>query len=146
MVEDGIVTHTPDLNDSQLTGITLQADGKILACGFSEGFSSDVVLSRYTSETVGIKELSTFPGSVTVYPNPAKDFVTLDYQLNKSYPISINLLNAEGRTIRNIIHNESQNKGQNSRLIALSKLPSGTYFISMQVGKEVYSHEVYHVK
>ncbi len=139
--ENGI-TNAFNSIDGQLTDIALQTDGKILACGFSQVFPYDFILSRYTSNVVGIKEVSTFPGTVTLYPNPVQDFVMLDYQLNTFCNISIDLLNAEGKLLENIMDNESCSMGQNINLIDLSELPSGTYFVAVRVLDKVYSYEV----
>lgn len=71
--------------------------------------------------------------SLSVYPNPAKDFIQISFE--NEAPAQINLYDINGR----ILHQQAvQETGQQQLQLDLNqlKLSQGTYFLEVQVGEE----------
>ena len=89
--------------------------------------SSGLAFGNPLSETPPVEELK-------LYPNPAKDFVTLYIQGNIQSRVKISSLT--GKTIRILTLD------QESNTIDVSNLPSGMYFISIEDGDEIISKKL----
>ncbi|WP_461631737.1 S8 family serine peptidase [Labilibaculum euxinus] len=89
--------------------------------------SSGLAFGNPLSETPPIEELK-------LYPNPAKDFVTLYIQGNIQSKVRISSLT--GKTIQILTLDQESNS------IDISNLPSGMYFISIEDGDEIISKKL----
>jgi hypothetical protein len=65
----------------------------------------------------------------TVYPVPAKDFLNIEYTLNETENVSINITDISGKLVKNIINN-NQNKGHYNSNVNIESLNKGIYFVS----------------
>ena len=68
--------------------------------------------------------------SLNLYPNPADEQITIDYQSPNTDEQSFKLINSNGTLIRNITHSPLIS-GAKKKSIQLVDLPPGTYYISM---------------
>ena len=89
--------------------------------------SSGLAFGNPLSETPPIEELK-------LYPNPAKNFVTLYIQGNIQSKVRISTLT--GKTIQILTLDQESNS------IDISNLPSGMYFISIEDGDEIISKKL----
>ncbi|MDQ1769254.1 S8 family serine peptidase [Labilibaculum sp. A4] len=89
--------------------------------------SSGLAFGNPLSETPPIEELK-------LYPNPAKNFVTLYIQGNIQSKVRISSLT--GKTIQILTLDQESNS------IDISNLPSGMYFISIEDGDEIISKKL----
>ena len=87
-------------------------------------------LSDYTST----KEVEAADMSVTVYPNPARDFVQVAYNLDNNQEIEISLINSMGAVIEHSATSASM--GGNAATIDTEGLSNGVYFINVKSGEE----------
>jgi hypothetical protein len=77
--------------------------------------------------------LPTLPDlNVTVYPNPFKDKVQIDYSLEESETISIVLYDILGRVLQVIINNEEIDGGEHTTYFDGSNLNSGVYLVEVK--------------
>lgn len=67
-------------------------------------------------------------GSTSLYPNPVVATSQLDYDVKKTGPVTIELLDGRGNTVRTLAQEAKQDKGQHSVQVSLADLPAGTYF------------------
>ncbi|WBA42127.1 T9SS type A sorting domain-containing protein [Hymenobacter canadensis] len=76
--------------------------------------------------------------AASLYPNPAVAASQLTYEVQKAGPITIELLDGRGNTLRTVAQESRQEKGPHTLSIDLSALPAGTYFykISTRTGAE----------
>lgn len=81
-----------------------------------EGSPCDTILA--------VKAAPGFQRHFTISPNPAKDFIVLDYKLNANESVLFSLYNALGGNLRTEILFDSSN----SKTIYLKNLPDGIYF------------------
>lgn len=82
---------------------------------------------------VGIDEHSEQSISLHVYPNPAQDQFTFQYELNSKSPVNIHMYNLVGQQVMTIA-NEMQGAGMHQQQIQAGSLPSGIYFLKVQSG------------
>ncbi len=71
---------------------------------------------------------------VLAYPNPAADALTVEFVLEKSQPVELDLINAQGQVTREFSNANSEVAGMFSQLLDLKGLPSGLYFLRVKLG------------
>lgn len=67
------------------------------------------------------------------YPNPAKSQIDIAFRINSPAHIQLNLLDINGRQLRNLI-NEEREAGEYSTKTDVSDLPNGTYLYQIKAG------------
>ncbi len=85
---------------------------------------------------VGISNFSKTESSITLYPNPAKDEVTLNIMLDNSEMSTVTVFDIQGKKVLNTIEKQLE-KGENSMNINTSSLKSGEYFVQINTGNKV---------
>lgn len=71
-------------------------------------------------------------GTFRVYPNPAKDIVTIDYLVNADDYMTITLHNAFGQTLYTLNTKERSRSGLNTVSFDMSPLDAGVYYFKLQ--------------
>lgn len=74
------------------------------------------------------KKLATF----NIYPNPANDYIDINYELNNMSNISIEIIDLNGKTIQTILHEKQQ--GLINIQVNTQNLKSGNYLVRMNSG------------
>ncbi len=72
---------------------------------------------------------------VNVYPNPARQFSTLNIDLENESSIILSLTDAAGKVLQKTQFNGF--KGLNQKQIDLSKFASGAYLLKVNSGNEI---------
>ena len=67
-------------------------------------------------------------GTASFYPNPAAATTQLQYEVLKAGPISVDLLDENGKKLRTLLAETQQEKGRQRQQLDLSDLAAGTYF------------------
>lgn len=77
-------------------------------------------------------------GSTSLYPNPVVATSQLEYTVTKAGPVTVELLDGRGNTLRTITQEPKQEKGTHTLPISLNDLKSGTYYykITTRTGSE----------
>lgn len=88
----------------------------------------------------GIENLNSSNTEFFIYPNPATNNFTIEFNLIDNKNVSIELKNILGQTIKEI--STSLSPGKNSIEIDLSDLPKGVYFVQLQSNSKLYSKKV----
>jgi len=88
------------------------------------GSCTDVITFDVTL-SVGIDELTGL-SNVTIYPNPANDFLNIDYNKNGDDVVEISIIDQFGRVINSI---NGLSNGFNHNTINVSNLQSGVYYV-----------------
>lgn len=79
------------------------------------------------------KEETTVVDHLKVFPNPLRDFATVEFDLKTNADVKVRIYNLSGRLVREI--NESNMlAGKNQIRFNAGDLPNGTYIIQMQSG------------
>jgi hypothetical protein len=89
---------------------------------------------RDSTIQIGIKEQLYADFGLQLFPNPANDYMFIQYSLDNSQDVRIELLDISGKQI-NILRNSKQSSGAHLEIINLRNLnlPCGTYFVCMYV-------------
>jgi hypothetical protein len=69
----------------------------------------------------------------SIYPNPARDNFTIEFEISKQKRMQISLYNVRGERIKSI-YNDFTNSGKNSFTIETDNLLSGVYFVRIDIG------------
>jgi hypothetical protein len=74
----------------------------------------------------------------SLYPNPVAATSQLQYEVRSAGPVSVQLLDKNGNTLRTVVQATSQEKGNYTQPLDLSELSSGTYFykVTTRTGTE----------
>jgi hypothetical protein len=91
---------------------------------YTTGLNADACAIDFRNPT-GIANTGTVKDAISVYPNPATDYISIN-QNSSSTLIEIKILDLTGREIGN----RPVQKGENNIRISVSDFPSGVYLIS----------------
>ena len=83
---------------------------------------------------VGLEDV-TFLKSIQLFPNPATDNVTMNYNLAVAGQASIDVLDITGRLIKEV-YQGNKSTGPQNQIIDLSDLVSGIYFVRLSLNGE----------
>ena len=75
------------------------------------------------------------------YPNPARESLTINYELQESTPLQIRLYNPLSAAA-DVILNETESAGTHQHVINTETLASGIYFIVMTTQSQIYSSKI----
>ncbi|UTW62810.1 T9SS type A sorting domain-containing protein [bacterium SCSIO 12741] len=91
-------------------------------------FDFDYKYGTRVEVQVGIEE-SSIAGNLSIFPNPASDWITLDYQGEEA--LQVTLLSVQGQIIQ-----ELELAGGTNQSLDLGSLPSGMYVVRYSSGAE----------
>ena len=99
------------------------------------------------SDLVSTNELSSIH-NVLLYPNPASDKLTLEFDLGESALVNVNIYSATGQKIRSShSFNNRMPAGQHVEKLDISAINvSGLYFVELQIGEKMERFKVNVVK
>jgi hypothetical protein len=116
-------------------------------CGFSNALSSDCAITyyqnvpyvmyrdgaaankstvRYYDFSVSVDELIKTPNTFNIYPNPAKDIITIDFSKNYNGQSIVNIYNIYGSLIK------AETLNQNQQGIDIRDLSNGLYLVTIK--------------
>lgn len=72
---------------------------------------------------------------LNIYPNPANNQITLEFELAETKNISIEIRNVLGQTVKTISTN-SFTKGSNKIEVEVNEFSNGLYFLQLQIGNK----------
>jgi hypothetical protein len=98
--------------------------------------SNKTILSQYPMSFVSVEEINMI-NSIELYPNPSiNKSTTLSLVIENSNQVKIELLNALGQNIYEIVDSKIPS-GKNMFQLDLSKLTRGIYFVSISIDNKV---------
>ncbi len=80
-----------------------------------------------SSKVIAINSKSKNESSFSFYPNPATDYLNIDFSSEKSFVATLSVYDLSGKTLTKISQNV--NKGNNSLKVNTTGLNAGTYFM-----------------
>jgi len=118
----GKVTTTFGTNTTnEAFDMTIQADDKIIAVGYT---ANDFALARYNGNTLSNDEFG-INKQITLYPNPTKNLLNIDFQNNQSDKDQFKIIDINGR----IISTGNLNNGLNQ--INIENFAKGLYIFNL---------------
>ena len=81
---------------------------------------------------------------MSVFPNPVHDYLTIEYDLQKSSPVSIDVMDLSGRIVYSIADEMEQPEGRNQLHFPIrdANLPRGVYIIRLITDEYVQSKRI----
>jgi hypothetical protein len=76
---------------------------------------------------------------LTVFPNPAKGLITIDYNHLNRGDVNLEILSLNGKKVKTLINKELLPSGKYQNAFDISGLPNGVYFVRLNSGKSVES-------
>ena len=78
--------------------------------------------------------LATAPGTIqmAMYPNPATNASALNFQLGRSGPVTVSLLDETGRLVRTVVREKTFPAGPQQVPLPLDGLSAGLYFVRLE--------------
>ncbi|MEO8088547.1 MAG: T9SS type A sorting domain-containing protein, partial [Bacteroidota bacterium] len=99
-----------------------------LGCNWASTHIVNVSICLGVEEVAGIK-------SISVYPNPAENEVTISFNSNHEYQYNLSLNDLIGRTI--LEKNGNSVNGKNDIQLSLNGISKGVYTVMLQIGDHV---------
>lgn len=98
-------------------------------------------ISAITTNTcldVAVAESKNEIGSVSLFPNPSKDVVTLTVNSQNTNALTVNVYDITGKMVLAPVKNQTLNAGENKYSLNTSELNNGIYFVTLTTanGKE----------
>lgn len=81
-------------------------------------------------------------GVLEIYPNPAADHATLQYELRQPAPVRLEVLDGLGRRVALLADGEPQAAGPHQAVFSTQALPSGMYRVVLRAGPAVQSRSL----
>jgi uncharacterized delta-60 repeat protein len=134
---NGIVTTNFLNENNQANSIAIQDDGKIIIGGISGNqIHYDYGLARFNSELALSNPINSIGiNTFLAYPNPVNQSINLDFSLQDSQKISVDLFNINGVKVANLLNNIEFSSGFTSQNLPLPEtLSKGVYFLSISNG------------
>lgn len=78
---------------------------------------------------------------LNLYPNPADDYLNIDYSLEQAGRVRIDILSADGRLALQV-QPEAQQEGSHSLRTDLSTLTAGTYIVQLQIDGTLHTEKI----
>lgn len=145
-------TVEPSTSDADATVTGNLNDGAThIACHFgnTEGiiaYFDEIRLANTFEEAVpsvkvGLNQKGLAKTMSTSYPNPFKSSINIDYKLDNTESVQLDILNINGQKIATLV-NETQNSGKHNVKWDAKEYPIGTYFYSLRVGDLVERNKI----
>lgn len=87
------------------------------------------------SETASLDRIQTINQNVSlesIFPNPISNTATVKFNLNKSSPINVKIIDLKGVIIKNIIANENRQKGSDTISFNVNGIENGYYYFVLE--------------
>ncbi len=94
------------------------------------------VLTIIEDETISLNDFDTTPESITVFPNPMKDFTTLKFSNHLKEKFTVEIFDTVGKRVSlqsmQASGSEIENVRIDNQFITAEKIQSGTYFVQIK--------------
>lgn len=111
--------------------LSLNASCRLIDKFFNEGDNVFVDNLSIMGSLVGVDEPLAVPFDITaVYPNPAKDNVTISYYTNTQTQVRVRLSSINGQLVHTSQYNA--HSGNNTLTLDVSQLPQGVYVMTVE--------------
>lgn len=95
----------------------------------------------FFASTVGISKNTIVNSSISLFPNPASNNLTISMNTEKSGMLSLKLMNVQGQEVSKL-YNETINAGTFNKTILLPNLANGIYFIRGEMNHQNFTKKI----
>jgi len=107
----------------------------------ADNVTPEIEIDHIPEISTSIRNINQNNLSLNIFPNPTTEKIQIEYQINKSSDINIQVININGRNIMDI-NLPNQSIGKHSEIIDLKKLSSGIYFCTVQSEYEIITQKI----
>lgn len=116
--------------------------GEFLETGNSGTEPNVYYLNNYSIVTDLPKVVENKISTIKVYPNPAKDLTTLEFNLKDSNNVNISIFDITGKETLKVATSKSYSQGTNNVKLDVSSLSPGTYICVIKTNSETLSSNI----
>ncbi len=141
-----VTTNVGGSVDDNAFGMALQSDGKVVLVGYGADANDNYgfAVARYNLSPVsGMNSLSV-NNPASIYPVPANELLNLTYTVSIESPVTVQLLDMQGRQVLLIADNDLKTAGQYHEAIGFQNLVQGVYYVMLTIGTEQQCFKVLH--
>jgi len=165
---NGVMFETREIEDGILRGIAFSLSGDRVDGSLEFSFSplagfngethlefSNAVLADQDGKSIPVtlgsydmgfgNSVPTATALNSIYPNPFNPNTTINYSLDSDSYVSINVFDATGRVVAELV-NDNVSAGYHNVVWNASNSASGVYFIKMISGNDVFTNKLMFVK
>lgn len=103
-----------------------------------KGAIGAVLYFAIANESLSVNDSNEFVDSITVFPNPTNDLLTLNFSNEYNKPINCRLIDLSGK----IVYKETFYSGNGVHKISMKNISSGIYLLEIEVGVEKLSRKI----
>jgi photosystem II stability/assembly factor-like uncharacterized protein len=104
--------------------------------GYITGKGGDLRMFQGNPDTtnISVNDISSVEHELSIYPNPAKDVVTISFDVDGAQPVTMKIVDVQGRVV---IRKTTENAFDSyEKTISVSTLKPGVYFVHIETGSE----------
>lgn len=138
-VSPGVTISSTSAINPSFTISTLGTFSVYLMVMDGNGLTTSIsAITTNTCLDVAVAESKNEIGSVSLFPNPSKDVVTLTVNSQNTNALTVNVYDITGKMVLAPVKNQTLNAGENKYSLNTSELNNGIYFVTLTTanGKE----------
>lgn len=82
---------------------------------------------------VGVYEINAVESKIKIYPNPASNYLIIEYNLQNSSNVKIELLDIIGKSVKTLLPSTQQSKDTYKTSWLIDEFSSGLYFVKVKI-------------
>ncbi len=99
--------------------------------GYQSGNSTWIAKVKSNDLKLTLNDVSKKVNTTHIYPNPASDYITIDFELNENLFVEFDVMDINGKLV-NALLNEKVKAGLNRFSFRVNDLKSGIYFLTIK--------------
>jgi PKD repeat protein len=120
-------TETVSLTSAQIAASNVRIKFEFESDGGNDIYIDDINIQGAT----GIVEAEDGISSFNVFPNPANDNTTVEFNLNEAQSMNVDIVDLNGKTVQSL-HNGMLSAGLHRLPVSTAELSAGMYFVRLQ--------------
>ncbi|MGP8215982.1 MAG: choice-of-anchor V domain-containing protein [Bacteroidia bacterium] len=113
----------------------------VFNCGESDNESSAYIywdsLHYVQAKTTGVEQITDVASEINVYPNPVKDVININYSLQESKQVEVNLYSIDGKQVGTLLSGAEQAAGEHTYALQVPSVTPGLYLLQVVQGEQV---------
>lgn len=127
-----VLVDIPGLDTNGTYHVVIPSSGNTQIDGLN--FTVDSIYINPIGSVTGIsQENSILNNKILMFPNPARQYVSIQYELIQSANVQIELYDIIGKKVKTITEVNRQEKNKYNHMVNLENLSSGIYFVKLKI-------------